>query len=287
LSELAAVLLAAFVGAISGVLTTTWKTRKDLEAQYDIDLRKRRMAAYGALWKELEPLADYAPPAELTYDALRTLAESLRRWYFQRGGLVLSLATRGPYFNLQQALTSVSSAGADRGSDRIDKRTEAIVKTLASRLRTSTTEDVATRVGSRLSTSLGTRLERRWRRAVRPVWVSADRRWKWQRDRAEPCYFVLIANRSDREVEVTGIELEGVTDKRVEPELPVVVQAREPRELAVVPVDEAGTIGRVVKVTVTLADRRRFVGQVPPDVPMRTDVLASVPASEPPPGSSP
>jgi hypothetical protein len=210
MTELAAILLAAVIGAVSGILSTSWKTRKDLEAQYDIDLRKRRIEAYKALWKELEILADYSPPGELTHDGLRTLSEALRHWYFDRGGLFLSVKTRGPYFNLQQALTAVSAVDDGGGNDPLDEYTATVVKTLGSRLRTSTTEDVATRVGPRLAPSLVTRLKRRWRRARRPVWASVDRRWAWHEGRGEPCYFVLIQNRSDREVEVVGLELEAV-----------------------------------------------------------------------------
>lgn len=44
--EVVAILLAAGVGAISGILTTSWKTRKDLESEYDIDLRRHRIDAY-------------------------------------------------------------------------------------------------------------------------------------------------------------------------------------------------------------------------------------------------
>jgi hypothetical protein len=51
---------------------------------------------------------------------------------------------------------------------------------------------------------------------------------------------VLLQNRSDREVEVTGLELDGVTEQRVEPGLPLLVQAGEPRELAVLPKNDSG-----------------------------------------------
>jgi hypothetical protein len=286
MTELVALVVAALVGAISGILTTAWKTRKDLEAQYDIDLRKRRIEAYRALWKELEILADYSPPGELRYDGLRALSISLRQWYFQRGGLFLSLKTRGPYFNLQQALTGVSSAGRP-GSERVDEYTATVVKTLASRLRTSTTDDVATRVGSRLAPSLGTRIKRRSRRARTPVWAGVERRWAWRQGRPEPCYFVLLQNRSDREVEVTGLELDGVTEQRVEPGLPLLVQAGEPRELAVLPKNDSGAIGRVVRVTITLAGGRRLESQSPSDVPIPTDVLQRAPRAEQPAGGSP
>ena len=38
-------IIGPIAGALAGIVTTAWKSRKDLEAQYDIDLRKRRVDA--------------------------------------------------------------------------------------------------------------------------------------------------------------------------------------------------------------------------------------------------
>ena len=269
--EILSIVLAAAVGAISGILTTSWKSRKDLESQYDIDLRKSRIDAYRELWSHLEPLADYSPPAELTYYALGKLSEELRTWYFKSGGLFLSVETRAPYFHLQQALTEIPAGYDGPGNDALDEETSRVVRSLGSRLRTSTTEDVATRVGPRLAPSLLYRLGRSWRR-FRPVRGAVDRRWSWERGAAKPRYFVLVTNRSDRDVAITGLELEGVSSPRFEPALPLLVQAGEPREIAV----DAGEIGAaagVVGLTITLANGRQVRSKDPPDVPIRTDVL--------------
>jgi hypothetical protein len=273
LPDVVAILLAAAIGAISGILTTSWKTRKDLESKYDIDLRKHRIRAYKELWKHLEPLADYSPPARLTYDSLENLSVALRQWYFGEGGLFLSSQTRAPYFHLQQALTELAAGHEGSRGKELDSDTSRIVRTLGSRLRTSTTQDVATRVGPRLGPSLVSKLRRRWHRSRRPVEASVDRRWAWVRGGAEPCYFVLIENRSDREVEVTGLDLEGVRGARVKPALPLVVQAGEPRELSVKPDGDDGTVGRVIRVSVTLADGKEIEAESPPEVPMQTDAL--------------
>src|SRR5215218_2930030 len=104
------VILSAGVGALTGVVTTAWKSRKDLEAQYDIDLRKQRVEAYKELWKTLEPLAEYFPAGDFTPAVAKQLGQALRRWYFASGGLVLSGDTRAPYFNLQQALEGVTES---------------------------------------------------------------------------------------------------------------------------------------------------------------------------------
>jgi hypothetical protein len=107
------VILSAGVGALAGVLTTSWKSRKDLELEYDIDLRKRRIDAYAQLWKLLEPLADYFEPGPVTHGAARNLGAALRGWYFRVGGLVLSSSTRPVYFNLQQALEGATGGAAE------------------------------------------------------------------------------------------------------------------------------------------------------------------------------
>ena len=86
--------LTLVVGAlVSGVLTYLG-TRSKLALDYDADLRERRIVAYVDLWRRLEPLAKYGPKASFSQVEATELAESLRTWYFKRGGLFLSRATR-------------------------------------------------------------------------------------------------------------------------------------------------------------------------------------------------
>ncbi len=287
MDQLAAIVLAAAVGGVSGIFGTSWKTHKDLESQYDIDLRKQRIDAYRVLWKDLEPLAYYSPPSPITYGALRTLSESLRRWYFEDGGLFLSERTRPPYFHLQQALTALPKGPAREAHLKVDDETLAIVKALASRLRTSTTEDVATRVRSRLRPSTFVRW---WSRLRKPIRLSVDRRWQWGAKAINPCHFVLIENRSFREVEVSKLFFNGVETKATTPRLPLIVQAHEPREVAVEPSGDPIPVGQVPHVEVVLASGKRIHAQEPPEIPIATDSLA-LPADGPAPtdelGSAP
>lgn len=105
----------AVVTAILSVFTTYFvtvaKIRHELLAQYDKDLRERRLTAYGALWTLTEPLARYSPPGPLTAEAVRSLSQLLRSWYF-RDGIVMSKAAREAYFELQRRLTKEGLAGA-------------------------------------------------------------------------------------------------------------------------------------------------------------------------------
>ena len=89
MSEVVLLIVSALIGAVTGILTTSWKTRKDLESAYDIDLRKQRIKAYESLWGLLQPLAFYSSPGPLTYRGVRDLSKKLRVWYFQTGGLPL------------------------------------------------------------------------------------------------------------------------------------------------------------------------------------------------------
>jgi hypothetical protein len=193
-SEVVLLIVSALIGALTGILTTSWKTRKDLESAYDIELRKHRIEAYGALWKLLQPLAFYSPPGALTYEGVRKLSEELRRWYYETGGLFLSERTREPYFELQRALTGLSVGLQDEETVTNEQIVE-IVKALASRLRTTSTQDIETRVGPRLGTFILSRTLRRWDPRKARARVTVDRGWRWDpaqemllRDCPEPVF---------------------------------------------------------------------------------------------------
>src|SRR5262245_64313805 len=93
------------LGLASAYIGLYWKVRKDLEAEYDKDLRAKRRDAYAALWKLLQPLAKYSPPPPTTAEPLKQLSAELRQWYFEVGGLYMSGKTRDAYFALQEELT--------------------------------------------------------------------------------------------------------------------------------------------------------------------------------------
>jgi hypothetical protein len=271
-SEVAVLVVSAVVGAIAGVVTTAWKSRKDLEAQYDIDLRKRRIDAYAELWKLLEPLADYFEPGQLTHDSARKLGAALRRWYFRTGGLVLSSGSRPAYFNLQQALEGAAPSPAD-DSRKLEKRQLDILKALASRLRTSSTDDVATRLRPRLGPSLVATLIRPWRRRFAPLRVTVDRRWRWEAGVPELAFFVIVANASDRELEIVGVEVPGTGKAASEVgESGFRLQPGEDRELSV---EGSPPVGGPIapEVTVRVEGRDALRLQATPAVPLQSHLI--------------
>jgi len=80
-SVIAAVATGAASAIVAGVLTyvtAVVKIRRDLAAQYDADLRRERIGVYKELWKNLQPLARYAPERALTCADAHALAVLLR-----------------------------------------------------------------------------------------------------------------------------------------------------------------------------------------------------------------
>jgi hypothetical protein len=252
-------LASAVVGGIVGAAGTAYKSRKDLEGQYDIALREKRVTAYAALWTTLEPLAmHFGEP--LTYADARALGVALRTWYYHDGGLVLSESTRAPYFNLQQALQGVVRRGTTTlcSSKELD-----ILQALASRLRTATTQDVATRLPPRLRSRIGAPLRRLVRRA-RPIRVSVDRRWRWDKGKPKLTLFAIIENRSDSELSITGAQ---VGDHHIDA---FRLQPGEDREVDFdAPWDPATPMVTAVRVDVG----RRFGRQRRPAVPLPSSLV--------------
>lgn len=140
-------LLTLVAGAlVSGVLTYLG-TRSKLVLDYDADLRERRIEAYADLWSRLEPLAKYAQKTSFAEGEARLLAESLRTWYFEKGGLFLSMAAREDYFALQNLLTHVIGGWGwePSGQENLLPAAREHLRTYGSRLRTSLIRDVGTR----------------------------------------------------------------------------------------------------------------------------------------------
>src|SRR5262249_12223580 len=76
------------------------------------------------------------------------LSVSLRKWYFQKGGLYLSSEARQAYLDLQDALTVVVTSARWRDADvgeEVDGDTFEALRHLGSWLRTTLTYDVGTR----------------------------------------------------------------------------------------------------------------------------------------------
>jgi hypothetical protein len=206
------------------------QARRNLETQYDIDLRKERIGAYQELWACFEPLAFYSPPAPVTFNRVRDISMKMREWYFTKGGLFLSTEARDFYFRLQGELTKTSHVGGVRTKDELDFDRREHIKALASRLRTQMADDVKTRVGSRLGGSLRARLKQRRRTPSHGVTVTVRRGVHWDPEEAGS-YVVTVQNHSSqREVVLEKASVDGTSEIDASNDyrpLPVVLAAQE------------------------------------------------------------
>jgi hypothetical protein len=127
-------------------LSTRAKVRLDLAAEYDRDLQKNRLEAYGKLWAMLEPLARYGNQP-VTHEVLRGVSENTRKWYFQTGGIYLTRRSRGPYFKwkalMQPLLDDVDLQR--RPTQPIPQTRLGQIIEAGSSLRTSLSDDIGTK----------------------------------------------------------------------------------------------------------------------------------------------
>ena len=132
------------LGVASGMIALYAKTRREAHAEYDRDIRTKRLEAYKELWKLTQPLAKYSPPGPVTGEVLRGISSAMRVWYFETGGIIMTSRSRDAYFALQDSITTHLGDRPPKAGDTVPD-IETISKR-ASTLRTAMTADVGTRL---------------------------------------------------------------------------------------------------------------------------------------------
>lgn len=156
--ELAMTILAAVGGGgivvvgMSAWLGRIWAERiaqtQKFAGEIDLDLRKRRIDVYGALWKATSLLPKWPRAEDVTYEQLRALSQNLRQWYYEQGGMYLSRTTHDEgYGPLQGAITKVVADGANGPLSPGDYET---VRQRCSALRSMLAADIQSRRDSPL-----------------------------------------------------------------------------------------------------------------------------------------
>jgi hypothetical protein len=224
------VIVPALIALVAGVVVALVQARRNLETQYDIDLRKERIGAYQELWTCFEPLAFYSPPGLVTFKTVGEISKAMREWYFTKGGLFLSTEARDVYFRLQRELTKTAHSRGVGTADELDFDRREHIKALTSRLRTQMADDVKTRVGSRLGGSLRSQLKQRRRTPRHGVTVTVRQGVHWDPEEAES-YVVTIQNHSwQRKVVLQEASVEGAPELNVSNDyrpLPIELLAQE------------------------------------------------------------
>lgn len=107
--------LAPFIGLATGAIgagVAVYVGQRARRNALDQATHDARLEHYPGLVAATEPLAIYFPPAAtLDPEACRSIGRTLSNWYFAKGGLLLSEASRNGYFRLMRALTRASLAG--------------------------------------------------------------------------------------------------------------------------------------------------------------------------------
>jgi len=136
---IAAGVVSGLGGAVVAGFVTLRKVRSDLAAEYDRDLRTKRLEHYRKFWPEFAGLAT-TKPAELSPGDLVRFSDALRTWYFSEAGIYLSRSTMDAYNVLQREIKRVTSEGQP-----LSQRDLSFVRFFAASFRTRMTEDLGTR----------------------------------------------------------------------------------------------------------------------------------------------
>ena len=91
---------------------------QELQKARGVERQELRYKSYGALWKELRPLAIYDATI-IDKKAINDLSSKLSDWYFsESGGLLLTPQARNFYFALQDLLRATSRFPGEWSVDR-------------------------------------------------------------------------------------------------------------------------------------------------------------------------
>lgn len=147
--EVIIALIGGFFGLVSGAVATyvtaILKYRKELEAEFDKEIRKERMRAYPELMRCLDVLARYDRPGPLNGESLANLSIAMRKWFFESGGILLSDLTRHAYFALKEDLQRIVTSSRQRDGQTVEPGEENALITAASLLRAHLAKDLGTR----------------------------------------------------------------------------------------------------------------------------------------------
>lgn len=138
---------ALIVAGLAAWLGKVWADRMSQSQKFlqgiDIDLRKRRIDVYGELWRATSLLPKWPRASGVTYQQLLQFSESMRSWYFEKGGMYLSRSThRDAYGPLQDQLAAILR---NNESGVVSDEDYEAVRACCSSLRTALARDIESR----------------------------------------------------------------------------------------------------------------------------------------------
>lgn len=135
-------ILSAALGLAVGYLAAVLKSRVEVAAQVDKQLRDTRAADYKDLWKLTGILPRWPKRDNVTFSELHGLQVTLKRWYFDSGGIYLSRHSFSRYAELQDALAALAQRPA---AEAVGADVYETVRARCSALRSSLTDDLLSR----------------------------------------------------------------------------------------------------------------------------------------------
>jgi len=142
-------LLIGVASALTAAVLTYFSSRSkiflDLTADYDRDLRNKRLDAYRELWRRMEPLSTSSVD-RLSVEIIKSTRESIRSWYFQVGGIYLSNTCRDEYDRLKYEMIALIDEYESNDLKSFPSEESALKVVSAGKvLRQAMAQDVATR----------------------------------------------------------------------------------------------------------------------------------------------
>ena len=113
-----------------------------VRAGKDENLRSQRLEFYPTLWSATEVLSRWHR-IDVTRDTLEELQQTLRSWYYTKGGLFLSESTAARYDDVQELIASLLAHNGDPADVLVQDRYTDLMAT-TSALRTALTLDLNT-----------------------------------------------------------------------------------------------------------------------------------------------
>jgi hypothetical protein len=138
-----AVVLAALAAWLGKVWADRIAQNQKLNADIDVDLRVRRIDVYQELWSCTSLLPKWPKASGVTYQQLLAFSQTLRDWYFMKGGMYFSRSTHDKaYSPLQDALAEVLSA---KSSGVVSDADYEKIRRCCSTLRSALADDIESR----------------------------------------------------------------------------------------------------------------------------------------------
>lgn len=135
------------IAGLAAWLGKVWADRmaqsQRLIGDIDLDLRSRRIDAYAELWKATGLLPAWPKATGVTYADLQQLSQTLRSWYYDKGGMFLSRSTHAnAYGPLQGAISELLRTGK---SGVLSDADYDLIRRQCSTLRTALANDIESR----------------------------------------------------------------------------------------------------------------------------------------------